>query len=173
MENHPKKLYEYNFWAHQRILDHLKTLPHEIFNKEIKSTFPSVSATMVHIYATEYLWLLVLEGREMEAAMNEAINLREKLGEQSLSEIEKEFQGLNARFQRFFDCNSDLEKKIIINNPYAGKRETSLAEIVFHIVNHSTYHRGNISAMLHQLDKSSLMTDYVYYWYSDQLLPNN
>ncbi|WP_338780414.1 DinB family protein [Metabacillus sp. FJAT-52054] len=171
MENHPNKLYEYNVWAHQRIFDHLKTLPQEIFHKETKSTFPSVSATMTHIYVTEYLWLHALEGKEMATAMEAAAKLREKLGELSVDEIEQEFHALNAQFQTFFESTPDLEKKIILNNPYAGVRETSLAEIVFHIVNHSTYHRGNISAMLHQMDESSLMTDYVYFWYRDQLTP--
>ncbi|MBS2967988.1 damage-inducible protein DinB [Metabacillus sp. KIGAM252] len=171
MENHPKKLYEYNAWAHQRILGHLKTLPQDIFHKEIKSTFPSVSATMTHIYVTEYLWLQALEGKEMAAAMEAAGKLREELGELSLDEIEKEFIEITAQFQSFFNLNPDLEKKIMLNNPFAGERETSLAEIIFHIINHGTYHRGNISAMLHQLDESSLMTDYVYYWYRDQLTP--
>jgi uncharacterized damage-inducible protein DinB len=60
----------------------------------------------------------------------------------------------------------DLEKRIELDNPYAGLRETSLAEIVLHVVNHGTYHRGNISAMLHQQGDASVMTDYAFYWYS-------
>lgn len=39
--------------------------------------------------------------------------------------------------------------------------------MVLHVVNHGTYHRGNISAMLHQLGDSSVMTDYAFYWYSE------
>nr|WP_305586406.1 DinB family protein [Fictibacillus sp. WQ 8-8] len=44
--------------------------------------------------------------------------------------------------------------------------------MVLHVVNHGTYHRGNISAMLHQLGDSSVMNDYAFYWYSENAIPN-
>ena len=63
----------------------------------------------------------------------------------------------------------NLERRILLNNPYVGERETSLAEIVLHAANHGTYHRGNISAMLHQLGDASVMTDFVFYMYQEDL----
>ncbi len=58
----------------------------------------------------------------------------------------------------------------MLDNPWASLRETSLSEMILHVVNHGTYHRGNISAMLHQLGDSSVMTDYAFYWYSDNVI---
>ncbi|MTH55700.1 DUF664 domain-containing protein [Bacillus mangrovi] len=173
MENHPVMLYAYNVWAHKRIFTHLKTFSPEIFHRELNSTFSSIAATMTHIYTTEYLWLQALVGKEMSEAMTEAQKRKGKLEEMQADEMEKEFQALDAQFQSFFEACEDLEATFLLNNPYAGARETSYSEVIFHIVNHSTYHRGNISAMLHELGEASVMTDYVYYWYSDALTEKN
>ncbi len=43
MANHVENLYNYHVWANQRIIDHLKTLSPEKYQKEMKSVFPSVS----------------------------------------------------------------------------------------------------------------------------------
>lgn len=55
----------------------------------------------------------------------------------------------------------------MLDNLWAGLREISISEMVLHVVIHGTYQRGDISAMLHQLGDSSVMTDYVIYWYSE------
>ena len=73
---------------------------------------------------------------------------------------------LSVRFKAFLKDQSDLEKKITLDNPYAGVRETSLAEMVLQVVNHATYHRGNVTAMLRQMGYASVMTEYALFWYA-------
>ncbi|WP_379865959.1 DinB family protein [Laceyella putida] len=41
----------------------------------------------------------------------------------------------------------------------------NLSELVQHVVNHGTYHRGNITAMLRQLDNKGTFTDFIFYLY--------
>jgi uncharacterized damage-inducible protein DinB len=43
--------------------------------------------------------------------------------------------------------------------------KTSVSELVPHVVNHGTYHRGNITAMLRQMGYASVSTDYGIYLY--------
>nr|WP_268808308.1 DinB family protein [Paenibacillus tyrfis] len=74
----------------------------------------------------------------------------------------------SERYRAFFRQQADLEKAIVLDNPYAGIRETRLSEIVMQVVNHGTYHRGNISAMLRQMGYASVMTEYALFWYQDQ-----
>ncbi|TKI85842.1 damage-inducible protein DinB, partial [Bacillus cereus] len=57
----------------------------------------------------------------------------------------------------------DVNAVFVIENPYVGKLETSILELVQHVVNHGTYHRGNITAMIRQLGHSSTMMDFVLY----------
>ncbi len=136
----------------------------------MKSVFSSVSKVLSHIYLVDHLWLKVLEGRSMNEARQTSFPLQEKMEKLPIEEIEKEFHTLSARYISFFNSQEDMEKKFMLDNPYAGLRETSLSELVLHVVNHGTYHRGNISAMLHQLGDSSVMTDYVFYLYRENLL---
>jgi hypothetical protein len=56
-----------------------------------------------------------------------------------------------------------MEKVVMIEAPFAGRLETPLSELVQHVVNHGTYHRGNITTMLRQLDHASVLTDYAFY----------
>ncbi|MEK3724277.1 DinB family protein [Paenibacillus sp. FSL H8-0034] len=49
------------------------------------------------------------------------------------------------------------------------KLNVPLVELVQHVVNHGTYHRGNITAMLRQLGHKGVPTDYIFYLYADQM----
>ncbi|WP_163103048.1 DinB family protein [Peribacillus alkalitolerans] len=170
MANHVENLYNYHVWANQRIIDHLKTMSSEKYQKKLKSVFSSVSEVLSHIYLVEYAWLYILEGQNMKEAMQSSLQLQEKIVKHSIEDLEKEFHILSTRFISFLTSQEDMEKRIMLDNPWAGLRETSLSEMVLHVVNHGSYHRGNISAMLHQLGDSSVMTDYAFYWYSDNVL---
>ncbi|MBV7504937.1 DinB family protein [Bacillus sp. sid0103] len=170
MINHVENLYHYHVWANQRIIDHLKTLSPEKYQKEIKSVFSSVSKAFSHIYLVDYLWLNILEGQSMNEALESSLQLQEKIEKLSIEDLETKFHTLTTQFKSFLNRQEDIEKKIMLDNPYAGLRETSLSEMVLHVVNHGTYHRGNISAMLHQLGDSSVMTDYAFYWYSENVI---
>jgi uncharacterized damage-inducible protein DinB len=55
----------------------------------------------------------------------------------------------------------------LLDNPFAGIRQTRLSEIVLQVTNHGTYHRGNISTMLRQLGHASAMNDYALFWYQE------
>ncbi|MFK9094277.1 DinB family protein [Bacillus salipaludis] len=170
MVNHVESLYNYHVWANQRIIDHLKKLSPEKYQKEMKSVFSSVSKVLSHIYLVDYGWLNILEGQNMNEAMQSSLQLQEKIENLPIEDLEMEFSTLSTRFISFLKSQEDIEKRIMLDNPWASLRETSLSEMILHVVNHGTYHRGNISAMLHQLGDSSVMTDYAFYWYSDNVI---
>jgi uncharacterized damage-inducible protein DinB len=50
-----------------------------------------------------------------------------------------------------------------IEHPQYGRLDTSISEIVQHVVNHGTYHRGNLTAMLRQQGHPGIATDYLFY----------
>ena len=52
-----------------------------------------------------------------------------------------------------------------MQHPKLGTLESTYADIILHVVNHGTYHRGNVTAMLRQLGHPGVPTDYVYYLY--------
>ncbi|MGG4091637.1 DinB family protein [Paenibacillus lautus] len=166
--NYPVKMYEYHVWANQAIFNRLLELPGELYNRKITSIFPTVSEALIHIYTADLGWMNILSGMDMNHALTEAFQLRDELESISLEDLNLRFIELSERFTAFLSQNPDLERIIRLDNPYAGIRDTRLSEIMLHVVNHGTYHRGNIAAMMRQLGSSSAMTDYAFFWYQSE-----
>ncbi|MGG7469562.1 DinB family protein [Chryseobacterium arthrosphaerae] len=59
--------------------------------------------------------------------------------------------------------NSDLDKRIEYRNSRGTKFENSIFDMLFHAVNHSTYHRGQINSLLKQNNIQPVLTDYIFY----------
>ncbi|GAE65103.1 damage-inducible protein DinB [Chryseobacterium indologenes] len=59
--------------------------------------------------------------------------------------------------------NLDLDKRIEYQNSRGTKFENSIFEMLFHAVNHSTYHRGQINSLLKQNGLTPILTDYIFY----------
>src|SRR5690606_22895755 len=57
----------------------------------------------------------------------------------------------------------DLDKTILYKNSKGQKFKNKISEILFHIINHSTYHRGQIASSFRQNNIEPLNTDYIFY----------
>ncbi|NRD80036.1 DinB family protein [Bacillus sp. BRMEA1] len=166
MRSHTLQLYDFHVWANQRVLEHLKGLPKELYHQEIQSVFPSIADVFIHIYATDQTWLSVLSGDSFaEIAETRKQHIENTKGK-SLEQIELLFLDLSKKFKAFLESHENLEQAICPEHPHFGKLHTHFYELVQHVVNHGTYHRGNITAMLRQLGYSGIMTDYVAYLYT-------
>jgi len=164
---HPAlKMYNYHVWANGVIIDRLRELPKEIYHKEIQSGFSSVSKVLSHIYLTDYAWFDIISGKSMNDEMAFTNQLREQVETKSIEEMKKIFLDLSERNKALLNSQEDIEKLIVVDNPYAGLLETSISESVLHVVTHGSYHRGNIATMLRQMGHTSVMQDFGLYLYS-------
>lgn len=59
--------------------------------------------------------------------------------------------------------DSDLDQRIEYRNSRGTKFENSIFEMLFHAINHSTYHRGQINSLLKQNGIEPILTDYIFY----------
>lgn len=166
MTNHPLEMFNYHTWANQTILRRIKELPASVLLQEVHSSFPAIANALSHIYAVDQMWYLILTGTEMPEALQATLPLNAAVLD-TVDEYANIYAQLTGHYQDWFSSRSDLEQSLLLNNPYTGIRETRLSEIVLHLVNHGTYHRGNISTMLRQLGHASTMTDYCLFWYQE------
>jgi uncharacterized damage-inducible protein DinB len=165
MTQHVLKMYDYHVWANKRLFDRLIELSNEVYHQEIQSVFPSISKVVSHMYIVDQLWLHIISGINMDGALDIE---KVKTDTKSIEEMDKMFFDLTERYKAFLNQQGNMEKILVLDNPWEGRRETSLSEMVLHIVTHGTYHRGNITAMLRQMGHASVTTDYTSYWYSDK-----
>ncbi|MFC4102534.1 DinB family protein [Paenibacillus xanthanilyticus] len=164
--NHPAEMYRYHAWANQTILERLKELPSSVLSQEVNSSFPTIAHALSHIYAVDRTWYLVLTGMGMPEAVQTGMPLNANILH-TVDEYVDLFARLSEQFGAWFESEADLERTILLDNPFAGLRQTRLSEIVLHLVNHGTYHRGNVSTMLRQLGHASVMHDYALFWYQE------
>lgn len=164
MMNHPAEMFKYHAWANQTILGRIKELPSSVLSQGVNSSFPTIAHALSHIYAVDKMWYLVVTGTGMREALQACISLSESIL-YSVDEYANIFAQLSEQYREWFRSQADLEQTILLDNPFAGIRQTRLSEIVLHLVNHGTYHRGNVSTMLRQLGHASTMNDYALFWY--------
>lgn len=163
--NHAKNMYAYHLWANKVLLERIKELPSNVLYKEINSSYPNIAQTFSHIYVVDVMWLQVLKGIGMQEALEASMALLEKTNLYSVDEFIKSFEELASQYEEWMNSQKDLEQKINLNNPWSGAKETAYSEILFHVANHGTYHRGNITTMLRQQGHASTMNDLALYWY--------
>ncbi|ACU03978.1 DinB family protein [Pedobacter heparinus] len=166
-ENHSLSMYKYNTWANNTLLKHLKQLPEGICDTNIKSVFPSIIDTLIHIYIIDRGWYSILtkeyRSDDYETIKASVDRLVAETKDISLKDLEKKQQLLAADVQSFIESH-DMNYR----DTFSGVSMT-YGEVFIHIVNHGTYHRGNITAMLYQLDQKGVPTDYgVYLYYATQ-----
>lgn len=58
---------------------------------------------------------------------------------------------------------TNFEEEIIFTNTEKAVLQSSLKKILFHIINHSTYHRGQIATLMKTHNAEPISTDYIYY----------
>jgi uncharacterized damage-inducible protein DinB len=164
MTNYPVEMFKYHTWANQTILARIKELPSSVLSQEVNSSFPTIAHALSHIYAVDTMWYLVLTGTAMPEAFQQSIPLNMSILD-SVDEYANIFAQLSEQYKEWLHNQSDLEQTILLDNPFAGIRQTRLSEIVLQVANHGTYHRGNVSTMLRQLGHASTMNDYSLFWY--------
>ena len=158
--NHAKNMYEYHVWANKVLLERIKELPGSVLYEEVKSSYTNIAQTFSHIYVVDVMWLQVLKGVSMQEALENSMALLERTNLYSVNKFVESFEELASQYSQ-----KDLEQKIDLNNPWSGARKTAYSEMLFHVANHGTYHRGNITTMLRQLGYASTMNDFSLYWY--------
>ncbi|WHY73943.1 DinB family protein [Fictibacillus enclensis] len=170
MENYSLKIMDYHHWANQKWFEHLKKLPEGILTQKITSVFPSLMDTLVHMLKTDFIWLLTISGKEYEETIGMLNEFNEKLKGMSLTELEKQFDEITGKYVTFLNGIEDPQQTITIAHPKFGEAKAPLQDLIGHVVNHGTYHRGNLTAMLRQMGEAGAPTDYIFYLYEEQAL---
>jgi uncharacterized damage-inducible protein DinB len=150
------RLYAYNRWANARAFESASALTAEELRREVGGSFATVLGTFTHLVGAEWVWLERWHGRSPRALPTGFSTLEEL--RVSLSEVEAGQVEVLAAL-----TPERLAERITYVN-FAGQTWTyALADMLVHLVNHGTYHRGQIATLLRQLGGKPLSTDYLLY----------
>lgn len=151
-----RSLFEYNRWANRRFFEVIAALPDDQIMAHVESSFPSILYTFAHIVGAEWVWLRRWKGENPSTLPDWLVNASlEKLRTQ-LSEVESERE-VFAGSLRDEDLQQVLDYRTLDGTAYRNRLE----DLLVHVVNHSTYHRGQLTTMLRQLGVRPVATDFV------------
>ena len=155
-------LYEYDRWANNRILQAVSGLSSEQFTQDLGGSFRSVRDTLLHIIAGEWGWLEYWKAPAATATFLADLRTRRDAlfnpnAFPDVATVQQKWAEVEKQQVEFVNQISDqaLGKRI----PFRAT-QVSLAHLMQHLANHSTYHRGQITLMLRLLDAEPLPTDF-------------
>jgi uncharacterized damage-inducible protein DinB len=153
------ELYQYNSWANLRQLQAAEKLSADQFVKTLGSSFSSVRDTMAHIYGAEGVWLARFQGHSPSAFPNAA-------DYPGLAHLHKEWREQDVRLLEFVRGlrQEDLDRVMEYKTMKFGVYNNPMWQSLLHVVNHGTYHRGQITTMLRQLSAEPILTDLMHFY---------
>jgi uncharacterized damage-inducible protein DinB len=149
----------YNRWATARTLRSAGVINHEEQIRDLGASYGSVRGTLVHIYQADRIW--------WDRLMEQPTLPLEKYEPPAERAVwEREWTALLDRYVAWAEGFTDADWNRVIayrdtkGNPY----ESPVWQILLHLTNHDSYHRGQVASLLRQLGHAPLGTDLILYY---------
>lgn len=155
-----RELFQYNYWARDRQLQACAALNQDQFLRPLGSSFSSVRDTLAHLLAVEWVWLERWRGRsptkhDAEEFAPEKFPTVREIKERWLT-VESGALDYLARLSE-----DALVRPLTYVNLKGETWTYPLWRTLFHLVNHQTYHRGQVTTLLRQLGLQAVAIDYL------------
>jgi uncharacterized damage-inducible protein DinB len=154
-----RNLFEYNSWANHRALESCAALSNEQFTRDLSSSFKSTRDTLAHICDVEWLWLERFHGRS-HSALPRAANYAD------VAALRTRWEDVERDLTDFIASLTDAD----LARVYEFKTMSGVAQaqpgwqMLQHLANHGTYHRGQIATLLRQLGAKGQGTDMIVFF---------
>jgi uncharacterized damage-inducible protein DinB len=157
--NYIHELYDYNRWANERSLAATARLDKATFIRPLGNSFSSVRDTLAHILGAEWIWLERWNGISPAALLDAA-------GFATADALKLRWQTVEQDRQRFIAALTPerLRQEIAYTNTRGERFAYALWQQMAHVVNHSSYHRGQVTTLLRQLGAHPVATDFLAYY---------
>ena len=168
---HFQTLAKYNIRLNQQVLVAASSLSHDQINEDRGAFFKSILGTLNHILVGDLLWLRRFHIHDT-SRFSHLNKLQQYPNIKSLDQIL--FEEINQRKAAHFEVDAiisdwinkqlseqDLESRFSYQNIKGIASSKNFAEVLSHIFNHQTNHRGQASTLLSQTGVDIRVTDYL------------
>lgn len=144
MKSHFSMMARYNAWANARLYKMAASLPDELYRREVGAYFKSLHGTLNHILATDRIWMRRLTGAGDHPDKLNAIVFDGFAALQAARAAE------DARILNFVESleESRVEEVLDYRTLNGTPQRQPIREILAHLFNHQTHHRGQAHAIL-------------------------
>lgn len=144
-----KELIEYDREMNLAMLDHL--MAHDVLSD------PYILKLASHVLNAQHIWLWRIHKTEPEYAVWQIHDMMASRPE------------FEAHYEKLFELCNEEDREVVYQNSKGISFSNSLRHILFHLVNHSNYHRAQINTKLVSLGRPALASDFIFYKREPQL----
>ncbi|MCG6919493.1 MAG: DinB family protein [Acidobacteria bacterium] len=152
------ELFAYGSWANERVFTAADELSRDDLVAVIASSFPSVRETLGHIVVAEWVWLRHWRGESPKAMPTWVTG-------SSLGDLKAQLATVEAERSEYLAGLTDaaLDEPCAYRTLAGEARNDVLGGLMRHVVNHSSYHRGQVATQLRHLGRTPPTTDLIAY----------
>ena len=147
---------DYTIWASQRLLQAAAQLSEEELHRDFETADRSVLGALTHISRADQAWLLRVTGNPNPQFATET----------SLAALQTEWPALHERWKVWaLGLTDQTALAEITYQDLKGRTwKQPLWQLLLHVVNHGTHHRGQVSGFLRTMGHAPPPLDLVFYY---------
>jgi uncharacterized damage-inducible protein DinB len=141
-----KLLLAFNSWATQKIMDAVTSLPPDQVRLDMKASHGNIHGTLAHLVTSEEIWFSRLTGTPISAASKPAEAA-------SIADLKEKWETTGFAIARWLGTLTDkkLQEPFSFTTMQGATYTHTFAQAIQHLVDHGTYHRGQVVVLLRQL----------------------
>jgi uncharacterized damage-inducible protein DinB len=149
---------DYTAWASQRLMDAAAKLSHEELTRDFRTADKTVLDTLVHVYAADRIWLarVLAEPRTTFSGPED----------RDLTLLQTEWPALQQRWKLWLRdfSDGDVSRMIAYQDLKGRPYSQPVWQILLHLVNHGTHHRGQVAGFLRAMGQTPPPLDMIAYY---------
>jgi uncharacterized damage-inducible protein DinB len=152
----------YTAWASNLLVEAASKLTSQEMTRDFGTADKSVLGTLVHIYGADRIWLTRMRREPSHAYLTDA--------DYSLSVLQNNWPALHTRWKEWAatltdeDARAEVSYHDLRGNPW----NQPLGQLVLHVVNHGTHHRGQVAGFLRAMGHVPPKLDLIAYYRGQQ-----
>jgi uncharacterized damage-inducible protein DinB len=149
----------YTVWASGKLLEAAATLNPEELERDFQTADKSVLGTLVHVFAADRVWLSRVRGLAGQFITPE---------DRSLAVLQRDWPAVHQGWMELLDGETEetIARPIAYKDLAGNSHMTPLWQIMLHMVNHGTHHRGQVSGFLRAMGHPPPQLDLIRYYRS-------
>jgi uncharacterized damage-inducible protein DinB len=153
-----KTLLAYNAWASHKLFEVLSSLPDDHYAKDMNSSHGGIHGTLIHMVGAEKIWLERFKGAPQPPLSQNP--------PRSLAELMKIWETVGYDMAHWLGSMTDkkLTESFTAKTLSGDTFTNTFIQALQHVVNHSSYHRGQIVTMMRQLGAKPPSTDLIRFY---------
>ena len=151
---------DYTAWASALLIDAARELSPEELNRDFKTADKSVLGTLVHVFGADRAWFERLHGKNRSRLVDPE--------DYDLAVLQRAWPELNQKWNRWAAGLTDVQaaENISYRDMSGNAHQSPLWQIVLHVVNHATHHRGAVAGFLRAMGHTPPKLDLIHYYRS-------